>query len=119
MKLSKFKMKLKKLWEDKLNTMNRVDFLESVSGIQYPEMIVHFFDHFLALKQIVEDRGYVGVLSNSENCIVFAITFSKQEDTEYALSILNNLNGTINIYGRDLSIAVEVLTDNKIKISLQ
>ena len=34
--------------------MNRVQFFNSIGGIQYPRMIVDFFDHFIALKQIVE-----------------------------------------------------------------
>ena len=54
---------------------SRVQFLESVSGIQYPEMIVDFFDHFVALKQIVQDSGKVEVLNFDKNSICFSIKF--------------------------------------------
>jgi hypothetical protein len=29
--------------------IDRVNFLESVQGIQYPDMLANFFDHFIAL----------------------------------------------------------------------
>ena len=33
--------------------IDRVNFLESVQGIQYPDMLANFFDHFIALKALV------------------------------------------------------------------
>ena len=48
--------------------MNRIQFFDSISGIQYPKMIVDFFDHFIALKQIVEDKGSVTVDNNNDSC---------------------------------------------------
>lgn len=99
--------------------MNRVDFIESVSGIKYPEMIVDFFDHFIALKQIVEDNGKVNVINSDNNQITFSILFSSYEDKTLALSVINSLGGYIAIYGRPISIFVDVLTDLEIKISLK
>lgn len=99
--------------------MNRVDFIESVSGIKYPEMIVDFFDHFIALKQIVEDNGKVNVINSDNNQITFSILFSSYEDKTLALSTINSLGGYIAIYGRPISILVDVLTDLEIKISLK
>ena len=98
---------------------SRVQFLESVSGIQYPEMIVDFFDHFVALKQIVQDSGKVEVLNFDKNSICFSIKFISSESCNLALNTINSLNGCIIMYGRPISIGVEVPTDLEIKISLQ
>lgn len=98
---------------------SRVQFIESVSGIQYPEMIVDFFDHFVALKQIVQDSGNVQVLNCNKNSICFSIKFDSIDSCNLALSTINSLNGRIVIYGRPISIGIEVPTDSEIKISLQ
>lgn len=98
--------------------MDRVTFVESVYGIKYPEMIVDFFDHFIALKQIVEDTGTISVINNEENSIEFSILFSSSNYMRSALNIINSLNGNIIIYGRNIMILVEVLTDSEIKIKL-
>ena len=99
--------------------MNRIAFLESVSGIKYPEMLVNFFDHFVALKQIVEDSGKVNVVYYDDKCISFCITFINPESRNFALSTINSIGGTIIVYGRPIMIGVEVLTDSEIKINLQ
>lgn len=98
--------------------MDRVTFVESVYGIKYPEMIVDFFDHFIALKQIVEDTGTISVINNEENSIEFSILFSSSNYMRSALNIINSLNGNIIIYGRNIMILVEALTDSEIKIKL-
>ena len=59
--------------------MDRVSFIESVSGIQYPEIIVNFFDHFMVLRQIVQDSGSVSVVKNTENSILFLVEFKDPE----------------------------------------
>ena len=41
--------------------VNRIKFFESVNGIQYPDMIIKFFDHFLALRYLVEDKGIIDI----------------------------------------------------------
>lgn len=98
--------------------MDRVSFLEAVDGINYPKMIVDFFDHFIALKQIVDDSGKVRVLSNQDNVIVFTVEFYAPNDFNNALNIINSLGGSIVIYGRVISIQIEVLADMHIKIAL-
>lgn len=99
--------------------VNRVEFIENVNGIKYPEMLVDFFDHFVALKQIVEDTGTVTVL-NSENTtsIEFSILFSSSKFLNKALSAISANGGVIVIYGRTMTINLEVLTDIELKIKL-
>lgn len=100
--------------------MDRVSFIESVKGISYPEMLVDFFDHFVALKNIIEDKGCISVINNEENSIEFSILFSSVEDLNTALNVINSSNGVIHIYNRAINIYTEVLTDNftiKIKLS--
>ena len=99
--------------------VNRIDFLESVSGINYPVMLVDFFDHFIALKQIVEDSGNVNVLGSDNSSIEFSISFNTHSALELALNTINSLNGIIVIYGRPISIQVEALTDSELKINLR
>ena len=38
-------------------------------------MLVEFFDHFIALKQLVEDYGRVSVHKTDGNSITFSISF--------------------------------------------
>lgn len=99
--------------------MDRVNFLESVSGIEYPGMIVDFFDHFIALKQIVEEYGKINVLGVSNNIISFAIRFNDISLLQIALNTIAVCNSVIVIYGRPISVQVEVLTDSEIRIRLQ
>ena len=64
--------------------MDRIAFLESISGIEYPEMIVEFFDQFIALKYLVEDYGQISVQEKSTNGISFVIKFT---DVNFSLII--------------------------------
>ena len=99
--------------------MDRVAFVESLQGINYPMMLVDFFDHIIALKNIVEDSGTVSVLETDENSIKFSIVFSNEKKYTMALNLISSLNGYINIYGRQLMIQVEVNpTDKTINIKL-
>ena len=66
-------MKSKKINGGLNHIMDRINFFGSVSGIEYPEMIVNFFDHFIALKQIVEDSGTITVLNSDDKSISFSI----------------------------------------------
>ena len=97
--------------------MNRIQFFDSISGIQYPKMIVDFFDHFIALKQIVEDKGSITVDNNNDSSIEFSIIFKSNNDRDLALS--NIQSGTIVIYNRPISVGIESLTDHAIKVILQ
>lgn len=98
--------------------MNRLNFIESVSGINYPEMIVTFFDHFIALKQLVEDSGSIQVLDSSDTSISFSITFNDINMKMNALNVINSCGNAIVIYGRCITIQVEELSVNSIKINL-
>lgn len=98
--------------------MNRINFFGSVSGVEYPEMIVNFFDHFVALKQLVEDSGTVKVLESTEKSITFSIEFNDNSYRDNALAAIYSLGGVIVIYERPISISVSTHYDNSIKISL-
>lgn len=98
--------------------INRVDFIESVSGIEYPEMLVHFFDHFIALKNIVEDSGKIIVLSSTDTAIKFSIEFKNKQDQETVLNIVSSLHGFAVIYGRVINVEVSSICENSITISL-
>ena len=98
--------------------MDRCTFFNSISGILYPEMLVDFFDQFVALKQIVEDSGKVTVLESNENQILFSIMFKSIEYKNIAMDMIRNAGYQIVIYGRIMNIRLEVLTDKEIKIIL-
>lgn len=98
--------------------VNRVTFIENINGIKYPEMLVDFFDHFIALKQIVEDTGSVTVLNSENTSIEFSILFSSNENLDKALSAIAYNGGVICIYNRTMTINIEVLTDKELKIKL-
>lgn len=86
--------------------MNRIEFFDSISGIQYPQMLVDFFDHFLALKTIVENSGTISVpQQTNEGRISFNIEFSNQKAKESALNIINN-NSMVMIYERPIYINI-------------
>lgn len=98
--------------------IDRVSFIESVSGIQYPEMIVKFFDHFLALKEIVEESGSVAVNPVQDpDSISFNITFSDSKSKNNALQHINQ-GSVIDIYNRPISVNLEVISEKEIRINL-
>jgi len=98
--------------------MDRVSFIESVSGIQYPELIVNFFDQFMVLHQIVQDSGSVSVIKNTESSILFLVEF---KDHNYMKQALSGIQATsyFTIYGRQIKASIEILTDKIIQIQLQ
>lgn len=97
--------------------MDRITFLESISGIQYPEMLAEFFDQFIALKYLVEDCGKISVVSNTSNSITFIISFSDSQYRDKALS--NVQTSAVNIYGKLISVGLKVLSDTEIEFVLQ
>ena len=99
--------------------MDRVNFLESVSGIKYPEMLVTFFDHFVALKQIVEDSGSVNVINNTDHNVTFSVKFKNKTSRDNALNAINSTNGIVTIYQRTINVDVNFPTDSEIIINLQ
>ena len=102
--------------------MDRVEFIHSVDKLQYPEMLINFFDHFVALKQVVEDNGTVSVNSCSGNKIVFSIKFKDSSVLSHAIAILQQmeLNTNFTIYDRKISVHIETIIDDKeVIISLE
>lgn len=97
--------------------VNRITFFDSISDIKYPKMLVDFFDQFIALKQIVEDRGKISVESSTENSIVFSIIFDNRDDCNRALS--NVTTGAVVIYNRPIYVQAQVISETQIKIMLQ
>jgi hypothetical protein len=101
--------------------MDRVQFFESISGIQYPYMLVEFFDHFLALKQIVENSGKVIVPHQIDNNkISFDIEFSNKKAKEDAVNLINNCTSMVMIYERPIYININGLPvdDSRLNIEL-
>jgi len=99
--------------------INRIDFLESINGIQYPSMIVDFFDHFIALKRIVEDSGNITVINSINNYnIDFSIEFMSTDCMKLAMQIIESNQGVIDIYGKPMKILVKPLSEKAIQISI-
>ena len=97
--------------------VDRLNFFNSISGINYPEMIVDFFDHFIALKQLVEDHGTITVGEASDKSISFITQFNSKAFRDEAFTIVQS--GPIVIYGRPIFVAIEVISDLEIKFVLQ
>ena len=97
--------------------VDRLNFFNSISGINYPEMIVHFFDHFIALKQLVEDRGEVAVGESTDNMISFNVKFSNPKYKDQAINIVQS--GPVVVYGRNIVVNVNVISEVEIKFVLQ
>lgn len=98
--------------------MDRVQFIGSVNGIQYPEMIVNFFDHFVALKQLVQDNGMIQVSQSNKSSITFSIEFANVMIKDQALESILMQQGVIVIYERPIRISVKILTDLSLEINL-
>lgn len=95
--------------------MDRITFIESISGIEYPEMLVEFFDQFIALKQLVDNYGKVTVNEKSNNSISFIVNFSNPKYKEKAV---NMMGSQITIYGKPITVSTEILSDTDIKYVL-
>lgn len=100
---------------------DRVNFIQSINGIEYPEMIVKFFDHFLALKEIVDSSGSVSIsheqISNPD-CISFNIHFTDHNGIDRASREIGQ-RSVIYIYNRPISVSMEVLSEKEIKIVMK
>lgn len=97
--------------------VDRITFFNSISGINYPGMMVDFFDHFIALKKLVEDHGRVSVSDSSDKSISFVTQFDSKSFVDEAL--INVQSGVIVIYNRPISVQVELISDLEIKFVLQ
>lgn len=99
--------------------MDRITFFNSISGIDYPKMLVKFYDQFLALKELVIEPSLVNVISNLEDeHITFSIKFTNKNDIQYTLSILNSYN-LINVYGKMITVNIDSLTDTELILTLK
>ena len=98
--------------------MDRISFLDSVSGIQHPEIMVEFFDHFIVLKQIVEGYGKVTVISSTKSSITFMVEFVNNDAMKMALANIPD-PPYFSIYGRSIKVNVEVPTDRLLQIQLR
>ena len=98
--------------------MDRVSFLDAVSGIHYPDMLLTFFDHFITLKEIIEDSGKVNVNNSSNDMIEFDVEFKTPDKQDMALQQINASAGTVIMYQRVIHINCNVLSDTKLKIML-
>lgn len=98
--------------------MDRVSFLDAVSGINYPDMLLTFFDHFITLKELIEDSGKVNVNNSSENMIQFDIDFNSKDKRDIALYQIESASGVIVTYQRPIHVSSNVLSDTKIEIML-
>lgn len=100
--------------------MDRVEFFESISGIQYPYMLVDFFDHFIALKQIVENSGKVIVPHQlNENKISFDIEFSNTKAKETAVNLINNCTSMVMVYERPIYININGLPVDDLRLNIE
>ena len=97
--------------------MDRITFFNSISGIDYPEMLVKFYDQFLALKDLVYGANFINVTSNTQDdYITFSIVFSEARFKEQTLSII--YNNRILVYGKPITINIDSLTDTELIITL-
>jgi hypothetical protein len=97
--------------------MDRLNFLDSISDIQYPEMLVKFFDQFIALKQLVEDNGKIIVKNSDSTSISFLVKFNTKDIRDRALANINT--NIIVIYNRPINIQINIVNDLEINIVLQ
>lgn len=98
---------------------NRVKFFESISAIEYPQMLVDFFDHFIALKNIVEESNSdINVCECNESSITFDIVFKNKSDKEKALLYIKSVNYNVTVYNRLMRIEAISPTDLLLKIKL-
>lgn len=98
--------------------MDRIAFFNSISGIDYPYMLVNFYDQFLALKELVMGYTAINVLTSDNSGITFNIAFSESRFRDQTLSIINKFPGRILIYGKFVPVQIDNLTDVEITLTL-
>ena len=95
--------------------MDRLTFFNSISGIKYPEMLVEFYDQFLALKQLLSDKPCaISVLDSSDRTISFMVECRDSDLVNYLVTIPMYV-----VYGRTISIYSEILSSKQIKLIMQ
>lgn len=98
--------------------MDRVLFLDAVSGIHYPDMLLTFFDHFITLKELIEDSGKVKVNNSTADKIQFEVEFNSPAKQNLAIQQINASGGAVVTYQRIIHINCNVLADTKLEIML-
>lgn len=97
--------------------INRVQFFQSVSGINDPGLMINFYDQFIAAYHLVANSvGSVSVDSYSDTNINFSVSFDSAKDKKDVLAQLQS--GIINIYGRPISVNINDSAVRKINITL-
>ncbi|MCF0115166.1 MAG: hypothetical protein HUJ56_07425 [Erysipelotrichaceae bacterium] len=97
--------------------IDRLTFFDSISGVKYPNMLITFFDQFIALKQVVEGSGSISVDSNTKKSIGFNIDFNNKDSMNKALMNINS--STVIIYNRPINVIVDIISDTRMHIKLQ
>lgn len=98
--------------------MDRISFFNSISGIDYPNMLVKFYDHFLALKELMQVPSFITVTSRTnDDYISFLVKYNEKKDKDRAIHLM--YIDRISIYGRMISISIEALTDTELMIILR
>ena len=100
--------------------MDRMQFFNHINGITYPEILVDFFDHVVALQQLVKTNSCTVSISNTyENkSIEFIVQFKTPGLMQKVLQDISMNGNVLVIYGRTMTIHYEVLTDTDLKIKL-
>lgn len=91
--------------------MDRLTFFNSISGIDYPEMLVKFYDQLLALKDLVPAYDAISVISSNDNSITFSVISKYNQQT---VSIISTYSGRFNVYGKLIPVNIDNLTDTEI-----
>ena len=98
--------------------MDRISFFNSISGIDYPEMLVKFYDQFLALHYLAINFNLINVVSRTDDDFIsFLVDYSDINQKNQTLYLASNQ--LISIYGRIISINVKTLTDTELFITLK
>lgn len=99
--------------------MDRLSFFKNINGISYPEMLVDFFDHFIALKQLVDTNScIVNIIAFNGQDIEFSVKFKDANLLHKTMNEINKSGNVVVVYGRTMTIHVEVLTDTDLSIKL-
>lgn len=99
--------------------MDRLSFFKNINGISYPDMLVNFFDHIIALKQIInENKCTISVEKNNNTSIEFIVDFNDPQYLNNTMQDISNHGNVVVIYNRTMTVHAEVLADATLKIKL-
>lgn len=98
--------------------MNNIEFLNSIKNIHYPDIVAAFFDHFIALKYIINDKGKMNIINHNDGSVTLNILFDDKADCVNTINTINSINNRIAIYNRLINIDINILTDNELNIIL-